>query len=258
MISIKDLTVKYGKSIAVHNVNMEIKDGSRAFIIGPNGSGKSTFLKAMIGLVSYSGNMSYDNTLLTPSAKISVNTNIKEALYISSYLKVSEMLRFHAKIRNEPFEKAYAMLNELKLSDIMEKRIGKLSTGQEKMVYNIIALLGNPKLITMDEPFENIDPWRVEILSDLINRKSNTLMIASHMVEIKAILDTFHDANTYIFFKGHMFGPIGPMSNISNLYVKFGEDEKGVMKFKTEEWTLTILDRKESGSIPLSKIGDLS
>jgi ABC-type Mn2+/Zn2+ transport system ATPase subunit len=257
MITLENVSISYGKSIVIKNLNAKIEDGSKWFIIGPNGSGKSTFLKSLIGLVNYKGIIKINGIDLRSVKKINISTNIKEALHISSYLRVSEFIRFHTEIRGYEYSKALSMLEELKMSEILPFKIGKLSTGQEKIVYNIVAIATNSDLVIMDEPFESVDPWRVEILSNIIKKNVNSYILVSHIIDNLTISKIFNEASLLIFFRGNLFGPIGRIENSINLYIKIGLSNNSILTYDSDMGKISILRDKEEGSIPIYKIGEI-
>ncbi|MGC8673265.1 MAG: ATP-binding cassette domain-containing protein [Thermoplasmata archaeon] len=257
MITLDNVSISYGKSIVIKNLNAKIEDGSKWFIIGPNGSGKSTFLKSLIGLVNYKGTIKINGSDLRSVKKINTSTNVKEAVNISSYLTVSEFIKFHTEIRGYEYSKAINMLEELKMSEILHFKIGKLSTGQEKMAYNIAAIATNSDLVILDEPFETVDPWRVEILSNIIKENVKSYIIVSHIIDNLSISKIFNDTLLLIFFRGNIFGPIGKIEDSINLYVKIGSSNNSILNYETDMGKISILRDKEEGSVPLYKMGDI-
>lgn len=194
VIKVEDLTVKYDpmQEMAVENISFELKEGQIGILIGPNGSGKTTILKAILGLISYSGNIkvlerevfeSYQNIGYVPQRPtfdLSFPVTVKEFLEISLSNCEDKSKR---KLSN--IERSLKTVNAERL---LEKPLRKLSGGQLQRVLLARALAHNPKLLILDEPETGIDVGGEQNLYDLLTKlkkeKDITILISSHELDI--------------------------------------------------------------------------
>jgi len=185
-IKIKGLTKKYGKKIAVDNIDLDIKEGDFFGFIGPNGAGKTTTIKTMLNLLNpYIGEIKLlgkDIKLNQFQANIGYvpgEANLYENLKVRD--QISYFARFFADI-----DKDY--LNTLKeMFQIDEsQRISELSLGNKKKVSIICALMNKPKLLVFDEVTNSLDPiMQRTLFNELLrlNSEGTTVFFSSHNLE---------------------------------------------------------------------------
>jgi NitT/TauT family transport system ATP-binding protein len=160
MVSIEDVTMSFGAFVAVEKVNLTIGDGEFLSIVGPTGCGKSTILNAIAGLLKPSaGQVSIDGQKVT-----SVQNNIgylfqQDALlpWKTAYENVELGLMFRGVAQEERRAKAMAWLEKVGLKGFEARFPHQLSGGQRKRVQMAQALITEPKVILMDEPFSALD-----------------------------------------------------------------------------------------------------
>lgn len=187
MIDIKELSMSYGKSGALNNINLNLERGQVVALMGPNGSGKSTLLKSILGLV------------IPQNGKIVVNeTDIENNyLYRNSIgympqlvnypenLKVKELFNILKDIRNGITEIDEELLEKFRIHEIYDKFFGQLSGGFKQRVAASIAFLFVPDILILDEPTASLDPLSTEIMKSKIleTKKENKLIIiSSHII----------------------------------------------------------------------------
>lgn len=187
MIDIKELSMSYGKSGALNNINLNLERGQVVALMGPNGSGKSTLLKSILGLV------------IPQNGKIVVNeTDIENNyLYRNSIgympqlvnypenLKVKELFNILKDIRNGITEIDEELLEKFRIHEIYDKFFGQLSGGFKQRVAASIAFLFVPDILILDEPTASLDPMSTEIMKSKIleTKKENKLIIvSSHII----------------------------------------------------------------------------
>ena len=185
-IKIKGLAKKYGKKIAVDNIDLDIKEGDFFGFIGPNGAGKTTTIKTMLNLLNpYIGEIKLlgkDIKLNQFQANIGYvpgEANLYENLKVRD--QISYFARFFADI-----DKDY--LNTLKeMFQIDEsQRISELSLGNKKKVSIICALMNKPKLLVFDEVTNSLDPiMQRTLFNELLrlNSEGTTVFFSSHNLE---------------------------------------------------------------------------
>ncbi len=191
MIQAKNLTKKYGKHIAVNNLNFHIKKGEIIGFLGPNGAGKSTTMNIITGYLSASeGSVLVDGMDILENPE-EVKRGIgylpeKPPLYLD--MLVEEYLNFTAEIKKvskndlkQDLEKIYDLV---KIADVRRRLIKNLSRGYQQRVGLAQSLIGNPKLLILDEPTVGLDPKQIIEIRNLIKelRSDHTIVLSSHIL----------------------------------------------------------------------------
>jgi len=159
--SVSELTIQYGKRVAVDGLSLELAAGEIALLLGPNGAGKSTTLSAMAGAVLPShGTIKIDGEDMASaprSARAKVGfADQPPALY--EFFTVEEHVGFIAEARGANAAAAAAVLAELSLSKIAHRPCRELSFGMRQRVGLAAALVGPVKLVLLDETLNGLDP----------------------------------------------------------------------------------------------------
>lgn len=195
VLEVKNLQVSYNNHIAIDNINFNINQGEYVCIIGENGSGKSTLIKTIMGLKKENKgkitlNLNHDEVSYLEQGdlkKIDFPATAKEIIMTGT--QKHNKIPFYTKQDKENFKKVVA---DLKIEDIVNKRIGDLSGGQKQRVLLARALIRNPKLIILDEPSTgldvNITRELYKILEELNQKQNVTIIMATHdLDELKTI-----------------------------------------------------------------------
>ena len=159
--TIENLTIHYGKRLAVSGLSLELAGGEIALLLGPNGAGKSTTLSAMAGtIVPTTGTISVageDLATAPRSARRKVGfADQPPALY--EFFTVAEHVGFVAQARGADASAAEAVLAELGLSKIAQRPCRELSFGMRQRVGLAAALVGPVELVLLDETLNGLDP----------------------------------------------------------------------------------------------------
>ena len=199
MIKVEHLTKRYGDFTAVDDLNFEINDGHVYGFLGPNGAGKSTTMNIMTGCLSASeGKVLIDG--------FDIFEQPKEAKKHIGYLPELpplymnetpyEYLRFvgEAKGLKEPEldKQIQEVLQKTRTENMQDRKISKLSKGYRQRVGIAQALLGNPKVIILDEPTVGLDPMQIIEIRELIKElgKEHTVILSSHILsEVQTICE---------------------------------------------------------------------
>ncbi len=188
MLYLKNL-IKEFSEFKLHIEELTIKEGETVALIGNNGAGKTTLLRCLLNLISFeSGSIEIFNHSIKENEewKTKVNSYLDERFLID-FLTPKEFLKFTQKAYNQP--------ENTELSDFLEpeyylKLIRELSTGNKQKVGILSALVTNPKLLILDEPFANLDPRSRYRLSALLKNSKQTQIISSHdLTEVIEIAD---------------------------------------------------------------------
>jgi ABC-2 type transport system ATP-binding protein len=159
--SVKELTIQYGKRVAVESLDLALDAGEIALLLGPNGAGKSTTLSAMAGAVLPSkGTITVDGEDLATaprSARAKVGfADQPPALY--EFFTVEEHVGFVAEARGASANATATVLEQLSLSKIAQRPCRELSFGMRQRVGLAAALVGPVKLVLLDETLNGLDP----------------------------------------------------------------------------------------------------
>ena len=199
MISVKHLTKYYGEHLAVDDISFEISEGHVYGFLGPNGAGKSTTMNIITGCLSAT-----DGTVLIDGHDIFEEPDEAKKLigYLPEhpplYMNESplEYLKFVGEAKGLRGSQLMTQVNEViektGISNVKNRRISALSKGYKQRVGIAQALLGNPKVIILDEPTVGLDPIQIIEIRDLITElgKTHTVIFSSHILsEVQAICD---------------------------------------------------------------------
>jgi ABC-type multidrug transport system ATPase subunit len=158
MLEIDNLTVTYRKgSEALKEVSMKLEAG-KAVVVGPNGSGKTTLLKAALGLAPITrGRVRVFGTDVEKiRGDTRVSTNIPE-VYRLARLPVKRVVSLYAELKGAGPAEPLKMIDDFELCGALNKWMYELSSGQQKLLGDILALSFEPKLCLLDEPFDQVD-----------------------------------------------------------------------------------------------------
>ena len=177
MLEVKNIQVAYGKIVAVKDVSVTVNQGEIVTLIGSNGAGKSTTLRTISGLIKpKSGEILFNGKRIdgVPGHEI-VGMGIchsPEGRRIFPRMTVKENLELGAFLRNNKSEVAADMERVLDLFPRLKQRIkqtaGTMSGGEQQMLAVSRALMGDPKLLLLDEPSMGLAPVLVELIFDTI------------------------------------------------------------------------------------------
>ncbi|GAC1439230.1 MAG: ABC transporter ATP-binding protein [Solirubrobacteraceae bacterium] len=183
-IEISGLTRRYGERTALRDVTLELATGETLVVFGPNGAGKSTLLRVLATLLRpHAGTVRIAGHEL-PGEAWRVRSTIgflghEPLLYRA--LSARENLRYHARLHGVRQSRIELLLERTAMSRRGDEPIASLSRGMVQRVAVCRAVLHEPSVLLLDEPWANLDPGGVELLEPLIGRASRcTRVISSH------------------------------------------------------------------------------
>ena len=199
MISVKHLTKYYGSHLAVDDISFEIESGHVYGFLGPNGAGKSTTMNIITGCLSATeGTVLIDghDIFEEPNAAKKCIGYLPEHPPLYTNESVLEYLVFVAEAKKlrgaELKQQIEEVIIKTGIEGVKHRRISQLSKGYKQRVGIAQALLGNPKVIILDEPTVGLDPIQIIEIRDLIRTlgKTHTVIFSSHILsEVQAICD---------------------------------------------------------------------
>ncbi len=196
LLEIKNITVYYGKSVAIRDVSLEVPEGAIVSIIGANGAGKSTVLRALTGLVPISsGEIHFRGEIINGKSTLDIVKKgislAPEGRQLFPYLSVLNNLKLGATLRknqeeiNTSLEEVYELFPRLK--ERSSQKAGTLSGGEQQMLTIGRALMANPRLLCMDEPSLGLAPIVVERLGDVIkdiNKRGVSVLLVEQNIHL--------------------------------------------------------------------------
>jgi ABC-2 type transport system ATP-binding protein len=194
MIQTIGLSKRFGEFVAVHDLNLQVPKGVIFGFLGPNGSGKSTTVKMLTGILQPSaGDALVDGaSILTSPLEIKRKIGVlPEDLALFDSLTIWEHMMMCGPIyrlsRRETESRAEQLLNYLDLWSDRHAFVDQSSFGMKKKCAFAMALIHNPRILFLDEPFEGIDPVVSRSIKDLLllmAGKGITVFLTSHILEV--------------------------------------------------------------------------
>lgn len=191
MIEVKNLTKKYGKVVAVDKISFTINDGEIIGLLGPNGAGKSTTMNMITGYIEPTEGTiiidGYDISKKPKKAKKEIGY-MPEGVPLYTDMTVKEFVTYMAEIkkvdRKTRKEKVEKIIEETGLKDVEKKLTRNLSRGYKQRVSMAGALVGEPKILILDEPTVGLDPKQITEIRNLIKElgKTHTIILSSHIL----------------------------------------------------------------------------
>lgn len=188
---IEHVTKKFGDFTAVDDLSLQVRPGRVFGLIGPNGAGKTTTIRMIVNItVPDSGKIELFGQLMSGQLQDRIGY-LPEERGLYRKMKVGEQLRFFAELKDmrgkEAEERINNWLAKLQLTDWKNKRAKDLSKGMQQKVQFITAVLHDPDLLILDEPFSGLDPVNVELMKQTILEKKaegKTIILSTHQMEI--------------------------------------------------------------------------
>jgi ABC-2 type transport system ATP-binding protein len=191
MITIDTISKKYGKEVVLNVEKIEIPKGQSFGLVGNNGAGKTTLFNILLDLIRPTTGLITNNNIVVSESedwKNFTGSFIDESFLIG-YLTPEEYFEFVGDLRGMNKAEVTTFITQFK-DFFNDEIIGKkkylrdLSKGNQKKAGIVAALMGNPKVIILDEPFANLDPTTQirlkQIIKDLTESKEVTVLVSSH------------------------------------------------------------------------------
>ena len=188
---LEHVTKSFGDFTAVNDLSLQVRPGRVFGLIGPNGAGKTTTIRMIVNItVPDSGTIELLGQQMNTALQDRIGY-LPEERGLYKRMKVGEQLRFLAELKDlrgaEADKRIDEWLKRLELSAWKEKRTKELSKGMQQKIQFITAVIHDPDLVILDEPFSGLDPVNVDLMKETIldqKAKGKTIILSTHQMEI--------------------------------------------------------------------------
>lgn len=199
MIQVENLVKKYGGHVVVDDLSFTVEPGKIYGFLGPNGAGKTTTMNILTGYIAADGGtvvIDGHDILKEPLKAKACMGYLPEVPPLYPDMTVRELLLFAAELKKvarvERKEQVNEFMEKLALMEVQNRLIKNLSKGYRQRVGLAQALIGNPKVLILDEPMVGLDPKQIVMMRNLIKGLAgeHTVILSSHILsEISAVCD---------------------------------------------------------------------
>ena len=191
MLSIQGLHKTFGEVIALDGCSLSVERGTMLGFLGPNGAGKTTAMRAIFGLMRPdSGSVTWDGAAIGPDDRLRFGY-MPEQRGLYPRMRIHDQLVYLGRLRGmekaEAVDSADRWLEILDLSERREDRLEALSHGNQQRVQMAAALVHDPELLVLDEPFSGLDPIASETMSDILRKQAasgKAVIFSSHQLDL--------------------------------------------------------------------------
>ena len=190
MLKVENVTKKYGNVVAVNNLSFEVNDGEIFGLLGLNGAGKTTTFRMILGLLDdYTGNITIDGEHINYNISDKIGFLTEERSLLLK-MTVLEQIIYYGVLKSIPENQIEKRLDywleRFGIKEYKNRKIKELSKGNQQKVQFISAIINEPKLLILDEPFSGLDPINVELFKSVIlelKKKGTSIIFSSHRME---------------------------------------------------------------------------
>ncbi len=192
-IEIRNLTTRFGRTVAVDDLSFDVRPGRVTGFLGPNGSGKSTTMRCMVGLDRpQAGETTFDGrryeSLRHPLFEVGA---LFDAGYVHPGRSGRNHLRWLAATNGIPVARVDECLGLVGLSDVAGRKVKGYSLGMRQRLGLAGVLLGDPHAVILDEPANGLDPEGIRWIRDVLvhlARQGRTVLVSSHLLSEMALM----------------------------------------------------------------------
>lgn len=190
MLEVKNISKYFNSNLVLDNVSLNVSKGKIFGLLGPNGAGKTTMLRIILNiLIPSSGTITFNNSEITEKFFNQTGYLPEErGLYPKSSVK--SILHYMGKLKGVGRQKGKEITNywldRLELTNYKNHTLEELSKGNQQKIQFIVAILHNPKLLILDEPFSGFDPVNQNIFRDIITELSEDrfIILSTHLMDL--------------------------------------------------------------------------
>lgn len=190
MLKLENVTKYYDDFLAVDNLSFDVKEGEIFGLLGVNGAGKTTTFRMILNLIEpTSGNITLDGKKIDYSVTYKIGFLTEERSLLTK-LTVKEQCLYYGTLKGmekeDILKKMKTLLEKFGVPEYENKKIKELSKGNQQKIQFITAIINEPKLLILDEPFSGLDPFNVELFKNEIvemSKKGSIIIFSSHRME---------------------------------------------------------------------------
>lgn len=190
MLKVENISKYYDNFLAVDDLSFSVKPGEIFGLLGINGAGKTTTFRMIMGLLEpSSGKITLDGKPIDYSVTNKIGFLTEERSLLTK-LTVKEQCLFYGTLKgmseDDILNRLEFLLDKFGVSEYKDKKIKELSKGNQQKIQFITAVLNEPKLLILDEPFSGLDPFNVELFKNEIiemSKKGSIIIFSSHRME---------------------------------------------------------------------------
>ncbi len=197
IVSIKDFSLTLGGKEIIKDLSFDVMPGEIFAFLGSNGSGKTSTIRTLLGIYQpTAGELLVNGARLTPDTA-SIVGYLPEERGLYTRAKVLDTMTYFGELKGMPRDEARQFsldyLQRVELSDCANLKIKKLSGGQQQKIQLGVAIMGNPKLLILDEPTKSLDPVNRKLLLDIVDERKQqgaaVIYITHLMEEVERLAD---------------------------------------------------------------------
>lgn len=190
MLKVENVTKYYGEFKAVDNLSFSVDDGEIFGLLGVNGAGKTTTFRMIMRLLDdYTGNITLDGKQIDYNITNKIGFLTEERSLLTK-MTVKEQILFYGHLKDmsekDILSRLDYWLDRFKISEYKDKKIKELSKGNQQKIQFISAIINEPKLLILDEPFSGLDPLNIEEFKKVIiefKEKGSIIIFSSHRMD---------------------------------------------------------------------------
>lgn len=190
MLKLENVRKTYGSLVAVDNLSFSVKNGEIFGLLGENGAGKTTTFRMIMGLLEPDkGKITLDGKKIDYKVTDKIGFVTEERSLLTK-LTVKEMIEYYGVLKgmdeSDIDKKLDYWLEKFEITEYKNKKIKELSKGNQQKIQFISAVINDPKLLILDEPFTGLDPINVNFLKDAVKelqKKGCSIIFSSHQME---------------------------------------------------------------------------
>jgi ABC-2 type transport system ATP-binding protein len=189
MLEIREVTKSYDGRAVVNRVSFEVRPGEILGLLGPNGAGKTTLIRMITDIIKPdAGAITLDGRPVRGEEKRRISYMPEERGLYKRH-KVIEVLEYYGRLKGMSAGAARAagmkLLERVELNDCAPKQVQTLSKGMQQKVQLCATLIGEPRMLILDEPFSGLDPMNVQVLEEILQEQRGagvTILLSTHQI----------------------------------------------------------------------------
>ena len=191
MLKIVNISKSFGDTEALHELSFSLSSGTITGLLGLNGAGKTTTIRILLNIIKPSAGNVYYNDSPIDSALYKKTGYLPEERGLYQKALVKDVLLYLSSLkglsRDDCLQRCDALLKTFNATDLLTKNTNELSKGNQQIIQLILALIHEPEILILDEPFTGFDPQNQEIVHSIIKdyaNRGNLVLLSTHLMNI--------------------------------------------------------------------------